>query len=333
MRLYKFVKALEPEKAQTVKLTCELEMIFQEPERSLSNFTSSVKTNGETNLSDRKERISERLKSSLQKSELYFSHPAGYNDPLECTIPVTIEDNDTHEEEYRKFYESFLDKRLGLISDDNARRKWTQEMIEFGFPLEKCLMTCLSENGDNQLLWAHYADQHRGICLGYEFPDTDEEFSEKAEWGSMAKHDMGKFGLKLHKDKIQYLNDRPALNISNSDESVEKWKFDSDYLMNACIFSKPKCWEYEKEWRLALIYPIGVEKSFAPKIDTKGYHAILPREWLKEITFGLRLDEKFCEEIVDIVKASGYENVSFRREKIVQGKFEVTSVPYEPRQK
>ncbi len=30
---------------------------------------------------------------------------------------------------------------------------------------------CLTRSWDNPMLWSHYADQHRGICLGFEVPD------------------------------------------------------------------------------------------------------------------------------------------------------------------
>ena len=30
---------------------------------------------------------------------------------------------------------------------------------------------CLSKNCTDPLLWAHYADKHRGMCLGFDIPD------------------------------------------------------------------------------------------------------------------------------------------------------------------
>lgn len=280
---------------------------------------------------ENEKRLKDRFKSSLKESKLYFSHPASFNDPLECTIPVKIQNYDSQGKEYIEVYEHYLDTRLGQLSDSNARRKWAQERIEFGLPIEKCLMTCFAERNNNQLMWAHYADQHQGVCLGYDFPDINEEFCKKVAWGTMAEFDMKKSRLSLLGKKVLYSNERPALHITNSNEDVAKWKFDDNYNLTDCIFNKPKCWSYEQEWRLALIYPTNIncmEKAFSPDVDTKGYYAILPHEWLREITFGLRLDNKFCEEIVDIARKSGYSKVEFRREKILQDRFEVESEPY-----
>lgn len=30
---------------------------------------------------------------------------------------------------------------------------------------------CFSRSSDNPVLWSHYADKHRGICLGFDIPD------------------------------------------------------------------------------------------------------------------------------------------------------------------
>jgi hypothetical protein len=34
---------------------------------------------------------------------------------------------------------------------------------------------CFSRNWDNLLLWSHYGDSHKGICLGFDIPDGDRE--------------------------------------------------------------------------------------------------------------------------------------------------------------
>src|SRR5215216_5139997 len=32
-------------------------------------------------------------------------------------------------------------------------------------------VVCFSRNWNNPLLWAHYSDKHKGICLGFDLPD------------------------------------------------------------------------------------------------------------------------------------------------------------------
>jgi hypothetical protein len=68
-------------------------------------------------------------------------------------------------------------------------------------------------------MWAHYADFHRGICLGF---DTNNEMFGKAF-------------------KIEYSQDYPKTKFftdSNWDRAKSQ------------LLTKAKCWEYEQEWRL-----------------------------------------------------------------------------------
>ena len=34
-------------------------------------------------------------------------------------------------------------------------------------------MLCFSFKWSNPVLWAHYADKHKGICLGFDVPDDN----------------------------------------------------------------------------------------------------------------------------------------------------------------
>lgn len=85
---------------------------------------------------------------------------------------------------------------------------------------------------------------------------------------------------------------------------------------------------YEKEWRLALITPGASKKRFAAGIDTSNYYATLPREWLKSVTFGLRLEKEYCEKIKSIFKDNYYSTVEFRKAKMVHDEFRIIIEPY-----
>jgi hypothetical protein len=94
------------------------------------------------------------------------------------------------------------DKRLR-----QALRGFKAEMVErFG-------MICFSKHWHNPLLWSHYADKHRGICLGFDVDDR---------------------GLKL----VTYANERPSLRVPPTVESI-----------NELLFTKFRDWGYEEELR------------------------------------------------------------------------------------
>ena len=46
-----------------------------------------------------------------------------------------------------------------------AMRKWKAGMASF------CGMVCFSRTWRNPVQWSHYADKHRGLCLGFDVPD------------------------------------------------------------------------------------------------------------------------------------------------------------------
>jgi|ERR1700730_6173930 hypothetical protein len=74
-------------------------------------------------------------------------------------------------------------------------------------------MLCFSAEWRGPVIWAHYSDKHRGICLGFEIPE-----------------DCGK--------RVNYVGERLSL-----PENVE---LDN---ANAFLFTKYENWAYEKEIR------------------------------------------------------------------------------------
>jgi len=84
---------------------------------------------------------------------------------------------------------------------------------------------CFSEKPDEILMWSHYSDNHKGICL---------EFT--AEKGT----DLSNLD-KNH--KVEYLAEYPRLMLTD---------FVNNDLAKASIkvmWTKAKIWEYENEWR------------------------------------------------------------------------------------
>lgn len=276
----------------------------------------------------RKSIVNKRLIKALQESKIYFSHPASFNDPLECTIPITIDNYDIYANKYHAYIESILSKTIGSREDETNRNKRIYEAVEFGIPVENCLITCFAKSDNNQLMWSHYADQHQGVCLCYEFPDTREEWDSQIKWSDSIAFNMEKYNMSWFGDEVVYQSKRPSLHITDSSLPVEEWTFENEYKIRDAIFTKPECWRYEQEWRLGVFLPLGSEIAFAAGIDTSGYHAVLPTAWLKEITFGLRLDRKYCDEIVKAIDGSGYNNVAFKKAKMAHGEFRIISEPY-----
>ncbi len=85
-------------------------------------------------------------------------------------------------------------------------------------------MVCFSEVSKNSVMWSHYADRHRGMCLGFDVDET-----------------LGISGIR----KVVY--------------EAEKLKLDDDLgstealppaIQERLLVIKFKDWAYEKEWRV-----------------------------------------------------------------------------------
>jgi hypothetical protein len=89
-----------------------------------------------------------------------------------------------------------------------------------------------SEVPDNLLLWAHYADGHKGFCL--EFDTSSGPFSMAAQ--------------------VRYANDIPS--VSALDDG---WFGKGEHFVEM-LTTKASCWAYEREWRLFSYRPDSLEE-------------------------------------------------------------------------
>lgn len=83
---------------------------------------------------------------------------------------------------------------------------------------------CFSRKWSNPVLWSHYADKHRGLCLGFDIPDQ-------------------------HAKEVTYVGRRLKAEIENANFSDENSS--PGYKL---ITTKYKHWRYEDEVRL--IFPL-----------------------------------------------------------------------------
>ena len=78
---------------------------------------------------------------------------------------------------------------------------------------------CFCKSWDSPASWAHYAQRHTGICLGFNVP-------------------------KQQVRRITYFHKRPNL-LNENDLSFDQIETD-------VLFSKARDWAYEKEWRYCI---------------------------------------------------------------------------------
>lgn len=181
------------------------------------------------------EKITEQTLRNLKNAQIYFNAPVNFNDPFDCSaLNVASMLNDkTIVDLVNKYLQDNGDSRkINSIEQIPQKiRNQTYDIFEQEFAKQQNNLlhnrgcTCFSELNDNILLWSHYADGHKGICL---------EFDASYPLFSKAK-------------KVNYSLEFPVIDTmkylygSQDEKIIEGEK---------TLITKHELWNYEKEWRL-----------------------------------------------------------------------------------
>lgn len=185
---------------------------------------------------------------SLLKDELWASSLTNLNDPFEAIYDDNIS----------KALEIF--KQLFKAKTDIVQKNWN-DLIDFKNKIGIYSLASSSKNyPDNELMWTHYANSHKGFCIAYDI--------EKLE------------------DSETYLNDvnRMVVNYKKSPPIIDvRDILGKDFLVKM-FGTKSKIWSYENEIRL--IYSNFGIKKYNPFS-------------LKSIYFGLKMEDEYQKRIID----------------------------------
>jgi hypothetical protein len=102
-------------------------------------------------------------------------------------------------------------------SNESVRRAFQKMKVQLS---ENRGLLCFSRNWQNPVLWSHYAEKHRGICLGFEVPEE-----------KLGRVSYSRKRLVAEVDKL----------ISPHQLDVETWR--------RFLFTKYSHWKYEDEIR------------------------------------------------------------------------------------
>jgi len=226
-------------------------------------------------------------KKILTENEIYFPSPKQFNDPFDCRISPNFSLlTDAEKTEYidkitiKYFYElegrginikeklDTLDNKLEVIS---MFQKEYDESI-FDIQDKSFGIFSLSFIWDNILMWSHYANNHKGFCIG--FNERELVFSGV----------LGKSGIKG--GNVEYKKDYPKINpIANIDDDFEKGF--------TITHTKSADWEYEKEYRILKIFENSKEQRKLKFLDL----------CISEVILGVDICENDKNDIIEICKS------------------------------
>lgn len=183
---------------------------------------------------------------SIVNDYFYFSDITQLNDPLDILLPSII-----GEKEYK--YWDISKKDIKILS--------------------------LSEVDNHTLMWSHYADDHKGLCISYKLNSLPEDIG----WG-----------------KVNYENPE-----YNKDQI-----FEENGIFEVGVLTKHKTWSYEKEHRLFVYKPDCPKIHYDYPLDPINSDRLLSA-YISKITLGYQFPDEFKAILKPIIELKNKERSEF----------------------
>lgn len=186
----------------------------------------------------------DRLKSIIVESKIHFASPIQYNDPFDCSISLFAEGTEQEKRDnFNRLIKNYSPPGQIISGEEMLEREKSidlKQMFKEGQQKlkEKIGVLSLSAKNDNILMWAHYANQHNGVCLEFSLKTDDPFFVESLP--------------------VEYSADYPRINYYRSTP---------DKLIKTLLV-KFEDWKYEEEWRLINFNSGPGMYSFSPNLLT-----------------------------------------------------------------
>lgn len=252
--------------------------------------------------------VNEYTKELLENNEFYFSSPQQLNDPKDCYVNFVYKGS---EDEFiahmvkkgilvHPTLENWLSNSTKTVDGKYLYQKREQT--------NKVRVFCLSGLYNETLMWSHYAESHKGICI--EFKTYNVPNGAFLNSDSLIPHFKNGNNFIIY--KVKYEEEFPKeVNLLNENE----WERTSNF-----IITKNASWEYEDEYRIVLPTSEFNGDNYTIKFDKRA---------LKSIIFGTNIDKIKIREIYNIIDKNylkkgisidfysmKFENYELKREKI-----------------
>lgn len=208
--------------------------------------------------------------NNLLNSRVYLKNPNKFNDPFDSLYSIVVDKNTVlddalntlkltnNEDTYRRIKEE-IEKNKSKVLNTLDTMMSESVINECNSYRNKTWVTCFSEVYDSILMWSHYADNHTGFCIEYDF--------------SKAFQNISILSPVLYIDKLY---------------NISEHTFNGKGLMVSSLLKSSE-WKYEKEWRLVVC---NLQNSSAEFLDVPKPTAI----YLGACSKGDRRITEFAEQ-------------------------------------
>lgn len=240
----------------------------------------------------------------VESLELKLPYVSEVNDPLECLPFFDCPDDKAamKEQWLRTFSRNNISPPVNweqILNELFERGEIRKELEESSLKCQKnlnqksCLLS-VSKTARNTVMWAHYADSHKGVVIGIDF---DKVFYEICRIIC---------GLKLN--QVKYSEQRPRINILTDFEIQPEAFFRT-------TLTKSSEWKYEREFRA--VFPVDTleklrKEGFASLKDFNGkktWFLRLNPESIREIVYGLYTEDSLKKKVIDLIKRPDLQHI------------------------
>lgn len=218
-------------------------------------------------------------------NEFYYSFPHEMNDPFDCYVYSEYKGEKNDYINFLKRYKGSEEEKIRAYNFFESCNFDPEEIYrKINLPIrnnksEIALINCFSSVNDSIIMWSHYAEFHKGICLGFKAVNKDGLlYFEVEEIVTKSEPDLNKHAPLF---KVYYSDSFPEPFNGLKDDDKEIFKF---------LITKYGDWNYENEYRSILWYD-----------DVKKKNIKFRKDILKEIIFGISTPEAVKNSITELV--------------------------------
>ena len=166
--------------------------------------------------------------TTIDLKNAFFRSP-GFRNQFQKAHNIALSDDEYNRivnsaDGYKTYSEICLAKGLHRITlgdaDANIVKETQAIVAEFR---DRTGISSFSETNDSTIMWSHYSDHHKGICIEYDFIVVDKETIHRIY-------------------PVYYTDDLPQITFIDGGNSF----------IHASL-QKGLAWKYEKEWRMAML--------------------------------------------------------------------------------
>ncbi|MDX9881236.1 MAG: DUF2971 domain-containing protein [Prolixibacteraceae bacterium] len=214
---------------------------------------------------------------------LKFNDPEFFNDPFDCDIDLLEFDFNNRSPEIsnelekvktilEKNYGEKTERLINTISDSEICKIYKQSQLN---KISRSSICCFSTSFKNTVMWSHYGDKHRGVCLNFDWSIPEPFVDYPTE--------------RFSKGPVDYNHYHTPVNyLKSKEEGIKK-----------LFYTKSEDWRYENEFRFHILEEHGLFR--------------FNHDFLKGIIFGIRVSEKEIERFKKICAKHGFSSIYFKK--------------------